>query len=200
MYVNEVRKDTDLYERLREVWDGVDYPGLPSFERVLPDIVKWAGSLRSNATQCGHNEVMFGNWLDYDSALDESNNETAVKWLSEYGYVCRAFCGQGYTVEITDGYGELSDQAVVEYAIRMILDDGRYYPVLDEDDYERRETAWLRHYFDGEVSDAMLGGADRDAVFEAWRDDADPVSGDMYFDMEKLPDYIETAKEGKWNA
>lgn len=82
----------------------------------------------------------------------------------------------------------------------MIIKDGRYYPVLDESDYERREDAWLRDYFDGEVSDAMLNGADRDAVFEAWRDDADPVSGDMDFDVEKLPGYIETAKGGKRNA
>ena len=82
----------------------------------------------------------------------------------------------------------------------MIIKDGRYYPVLDESDYERRETSWLRDYFDGEVSDAMLGGADRDVVFEAWRDDADPVSGDMDFDVEKLPGYIETAKGGKRNA
>lgn len=41
---------------------------------------------------------------------------------------------------------------------------------------------------------------DGDAVFEAWRDDADPVSSDMYFDVEKLPGYIETAKGGKRNA
>lgn len=136
----------------------------------------------------------------FDDALDESNIETAVKWLSEYDYVSRAFCGVGYAIELTDGYGELSEQAVVQYAINLIFGDGRYYPVLDEDDYERRETAWLRDYFDGEMSDDMLGGADRDAVFEAWRDDADPVSGDMYFDMEKLPCYIETAKGGKRNA
>lgn len=31
-------------------------------------------------------------------------------------------------------------------------------------------------------------------------EDADPVSGDMYFDVEKLSGYIETAKGGKWNA
>lgn len=57
--------------------------------------------------------------------------------------------------------------------------------------YDKRSAA---------VDEAMLGGADRDAVFEAWRDDADPVSGDMYFDVEKLPGYIETAKGGKRNA
>ena len=45
-----------------------------------------------------------------------------------------------------------------------------------------------------------LANAASIAVFEAWRDDADPVSGDMYFDMEKLPGYIETAKGGKRNA
>ena len=129
-----------------------------------------------------------------------STGAVGERWLSDYGYVPRAFCGVGYAIELTDGYGGLSDQAVVQYAIDMIIKDGRYYPVLDESDYERREDAWLRDYFDGEVSDAMLGGADRDAVFEAWRDDADPVSGDMYFDMEKLPGYIETAKGGKRNA
>lgn len=136
--------------------------------------------------------------LYFDSALDESNIETAVRWLSDYGHVSRAFCGVGYAIELTDGHGGLSDQAVVQYAIDMIIKD--YYPVLDESDWERRETWWLREYFDGEVSDAMLGGADRDAVFEAWRDDADPVSDDMDFDVEKLPGYIEIAKGGKRNA
>lgn len=200
MYVSEVRKDSDLYERLREVWDGVDYSGLPSFERVLPDILKWVDGIRAVDTVFNDHTYQVSRLSYFDDALDESNIETAVKWLSEYDYVSRAFCGVGYAIELTDGYGELSEQAVVQYAINLIFGDGRYYPVLDEDDYERRETAWLRDYFDGEMSDDMLGGADRDAVFEAWRDDADPVSGDMYFDMEKLPCYIETAKGGKRNA
>lgn len=200
MYVSEVRKDSDLYERLREVWDGVDYSGLPSFERVLPDILKWVDGIRAVDTVFNDHTYQVSRLSYFDDALDESNIETAVKWLSEYDYVSRAFCGVGYAIELTDGYGGLSDQAVVQYAIDMIIKDGRYYPVLDESDYERREDAWLRDYFDGEVSDVMLDGADRDAVFEAWRDDADPVSGDMYFDVEKLPGYIETAKGGKRNA
>ena len=76
----------------------------------------------------------------------------------------------------------------------------------DADLYEELRDAWDGidyaglPSFDGEVSDVMLGGADRDAVFEAWRDDADPVLSDMYFDVEKLPCYIETAKGGKRNA
>lgn len=122
MYVHEIRKDTaedaDLYEELRDAWDGVGYAGLPSFDDVLPDILEWVRGIR---------------------VADTVFN-----------------------------------------------------------DYTYRGSRLL--YFDGEVSDAMLGGAVRDAVFEAWRDDADPVSGDMYLDMEKLPGYIETAKGGKRNA
>lgn len=204
MYVHEVRKDTaegaDLYEELRDVWDGVGYAGLPSFDDVLPDILEWVRGIRVADTVFNDYTYQVSRLLYFDSALDESNIETAVRWLSDYGHVPRVFCGVGYAIELTDGYGGLSDQAVVQYAIDMITKDGRYCPVLDESDWERREYAWLRDYFDGEVSDAMLGGADRDAVFEAWRDDADPVSGDMYFDVEKLPGYIETAKGGKWNA
>lgn len=45
MYVYEIRKDTaedaDLYEELRDAWDGIDYAGLPSFDDVLPDILEW---------------------------------------------------------------------------------------------------------------------------------------------------------------
>ena len=167
---------------------------------VLPDILEWVRGIRVADTVFNDYTYRASRLLYFDNALDESNIETAVRWLSDYGYVPRAFCGVGYAIELTDGYGGLSDQAVVQYAIDMIIKDGRYYPVLDESDYERREDAWLRDYFDGEVTDAMLGGADRDAVFEAWRDDADPVSGDMYFDVEKLPGYIETAKGGKRNA
>lgn len=204
MYVHWIRKDTaedaDLYEELRDAWDGIDYAGLPSFDDVLPDILEWVRGIRVADTVFNDYTYRASRLLYFDNALDESNIETAVRWLSDYGYVQRAFCGVGYAIELTDGYGGLSDQAVVQYAIDMIIKDGRYYPVLDESDWERREDAWLRDYFDGEVSDVMLGGTDRDAVFEAWRDDADPVSGDMYFDMEKLPGYIETAKGGKRNA
>lgn len=36
MYVHWIRKDTaedaDLYEELRDAWDGIDYAGLPSFD------------------------------------------------------------------------------------------------------------------------------------------------------------------------
>ena len=189
-----------MYEELRDAWDGIDYAGLPSFDSVLPDILEWVRGIRVADTVFDDYTCQVSRLLYFDSALDESNIETAVRWLSDYGHVSRAFCGVGYAIELTDGYGGLSDQAVVQYAIDMIIKDGRYYPVLDESDYERREAAWLRDYFDGEVSDAMLDGADRDAVFEAWRDDADPVSGDMDFDVEKLPGYIETAKGGKRNA
>ena len=109
---------------------------------------------------------------------------------------------RGYAPACEDGGDEREDgdSGAPHSEYLTIYKDGRYCPVLDESDYERREAAWLRDYFDGEVSDVMLGGADRDAVFEAWRDDADPVSGDMYFDVEKLPGYIETAKGGKRNA
>lgn len=44
MYAHEIRKDTaedaDLYEELRDAWDGVGYAGLPSFDDVLPDILE----------------------------------------------------------------------------------------------------------------------------------------------------------------
>ena len=180
MYVHEIRKDTaedaDLYEELRDAWDGVGYAGLPSFDDVLPDILEWVRGIRVADTVFNDYTYQVSRLLYFDNALDESNIETAVRWLSDYGYVPRAFCGVGYAIELTDGYGGLSDQAVVQYAIDMIIKDGRYYPVLDESDYERREDAWLRDYFDGEVS------------------------GDMYFDVEKLPGYIETAKGGKRNA
>lgn len=198
MYVHWIRKDTaedaDLYEELRDAWDGIDYAGLPSFDDVLPDILEWVRGIRVADTVFNDYTYRASRLLYFDNALDESNIETAVRWLSDYGYVPRAFCGVGYAIELTDGYGGLSDQAVVQYAINLIFGDGRYYPVLDEDDYERRETAWLRDYFDGEMSDDMLDGADRAAVFEAWRDATDAVSGDMHVDTAKLPEYVKMAK------
>ena len=198
MYVHWIRKDTvedaDSYEELRDAWDGIDYAGLPSFDDVLPDILEWVRGIRVADTVFNDYTYRASRLLYFDNALDESNIETAVRWLSDYGYVPRAFCGVGYAIELTDGYGELSEQAVVQYAINLIFGDGRYYPVLDEDDYERRETAWLRDYFDGEMSDDMLDGADRAAVFEAWRDATDAVSGDMHVDTAKLPEYVKMAK------
>lgn len=159
MYVHWIRKDTaedaDLYEELRDAWDGIDYAGLPSFDDVLPDILEWVRGIRVADTVFNDYTYRASRLLYFDNALDESNIETVVRWLSDYGYVPRAFCGVGYAIELTDGYGGLSDQAVVQYAIDMIIKDGRYYPVLDESDYERREDAWLRDYFDGEVSDAL---------------------------------------------
>lgn len=50
MYVHWIRKDTaedaDLYEELRDAWDGIDYAGLPSFDDVLPDILEWVRGIR----------------------------------------------------------------------------------------------------------------------------------------------------------
>lgn len=60
--------------------------------------------------------------------------------------------------------------------------------------YERRETEWLRDFFDGEVTDGMLHGVDRDAVFWAWRDMTDATSGDCDFDAAMLPEYLKSAE------
>lgn len=46
----------------------------------------------------------------------------------------------------------------------------------------------------GYKDDDMLDGADRAAVFEAWRDATDAVSGDMHVDTAKLPEYVKMAK------
>ena len=57
MYVHEIRKDTvedaDLYEELRDAWDGIDYAGLPSFDDVLPDILEWVRGIRVADTVSG---------------------------------------------------------------------------------------------------------------------------------------------------
>lgn len=117
MYVHEIRKDTaedaDLYEELRDAWDGVGYAGLPSFDSVLPDILEWVRGIRVADTVFNDYTYQVSRLLYFDDALDESNIETAVRWLSDYGHVSRAFCGVGYAIELTDGYGGLSDQAVV---------------------------------------------------------------------------------------
>ena len=103
----------------------------------------------------------------------------------------------GYSIPLTDGHGALTEMAVIQYAINLILGkvgDGRYVPILDDGDYERRETEWLRDFFDGEVTDGMLHGVDRDAVFWAWRDMTDATSGDCDFNAAMLPEYLKSAE------
>lgn len=99
MYVHWIRKDTaedaDLYEELRDAWDGIDYAGLPSFDDVLPDILEWVRGIRKADTVFNDYTYRASRLLYFDNALDESNIETAVRWLSDYGYVPRAFCGVG---------------------------------------------------------------------------------------------------------
>lgn len=67
-------------------------------------------------------------------------------------------------------------------------------PLLQTLLFERRETEWLRDFFDGEVTDGMLHGVDRDAVFWAWRDMSDATSGDCDFDAAMLPEYLKSAE------
>lgn len=45
-----------------------------------------------------------------------------------------------------------------------------------------------------EVTDSMLHGVDRDAVFWAWRDMSDATSGDCDFDAAMLPEYLKSAE------
>lgn len=207
MYVFQIDKssegDWELYEMLRDAWNGVDYAGLPEFDAVLPDIADWVRSIDSDDTVRDNTEYRVCRLLWFDSALDMSNTETAVAWLSAYGYVSREFCDVGYSVPLTDGHGALTEMAVIQYAINLILGkvgDGRYVPVLDDGDYERRETEWLRDFFDGEVTDGMLHGVDRDAVFWAWRDMSDATSGDCDFDAAMLPEYLKSAEETAHHA
>lgn len=201
MYVfqidNSSEGDWELYEMLRDAWNGVDYAGLPEFDAVLPDIADWVRGIGGDDTVWDGCEYRVCRLLWFDSALDMSNTETAVAWLSAYGYVSREFCGVGYSIPLTDGHGALTEMAVIQYAINLILGkvgDGRYVPILDDGDYERRETEWLRDFFDGEVTDGMLHGVDRDAVFWAWRDMTDATSGDCDFNAAMLPEYLKSAE------
>lgn len=82
--------------------------------------------------------------------------------------------------------------AAFMYGVERHIED--VYAILDEDDCGEREERWLWETFAEWTKGLIPADVDKEAVYEAWLEDAQPVSGESGPDTGKLPAYITTAR------